>query len=142
MSVEGIVWHDGKYLTITRGPNVGHAAGMLAFPGGGVEFSGERVEGVLEENVMREVMEETGVQIEQEMHYLDSTAFIPTDSGPAVHITFLCCYRSGEAYVACPEEIAAVRWMTPAEILAYNVAPFWINDSVYLAEQKRQELGW
>ncbi|NOH11773.1 MAG: NUDIX domain-containing protein [Chloroflexi bacterium] len=142
ISVEGIVWHDGQYLTITRGPDVGHAAGLLAFPGGGVEFTGERVEDVLEENVMREVMEETGVQIEPQMHYLDSTAFIPTDGGPAVHITFLCRYRSGKAHVASLDEIAAVQWMTAEKILADDVAPFWIQDSVHLAEKKRRELSW
>ena len=97
MSVEGLVWNAGRYLTILRGKEVAHAPGMLAFPGGGVELHAERVENALEENVRREVMEESGVELQDEMHYLESTGFINDEGMPSLHVTFLCRYKSGEA---------------------------------------------
>ena len=39
-------------------------------------------------------------------------------------------------------EVAALRWMTPDEILADPACPPWMAPSLTLVERKRQALGW
>ena len=142
ISAEGIVWRAGRYLTIVRGKQAAHAPGMLAFPGGGIETPAVRLEHVLEENVRREVMEETGIQIQDKLYYLESVAFLNDERIPSVHLTFLCRYKQGEAHIASSREVDAVHWLTVDEILQHPNSPTWIRRSIRAAEHKREQLGW
>jgi 8-oxo-dGTP diphosphatase len=132
VNVEGVVARDGRYLLTVRGEGEAHAPGTLSPPGGKVEGITSAAN-VLEETVRREIREETGVEIGDDFTYLGNSAFVTDYGEVVVNIVFLCPYRSG---VARPdeEEIAAVAWLTAAEVAAHPLAPPWTRQSIALAE--------
>ncbi|MBN1810941.1 MAG: NUDIX domain-containing protein [Anaerolineae bacterium] len=140
VNVEGAVVKDGRYLLIVRREGEEHAAGALAFPGGKVEDN-EMVSGVLEETLRRELREEVDIEVDDEMMYVDSASFVAGDD-PVVDIVFLCRYRSGEPRPCDPEEVAAVQWMTLAEIFAHPKSPPWMDSIIRQVEKIRGEKGW
>ena len=121
--VEGAVEKDGRYLMIVRGADVPHAPGALSFPGGKME-SADGPDDALESALRREIREEVGVEIEDNVRYVYSRRFDTDDGRPVVGVTFLCRYRSGTPS-AEPAEVQDVRWMTPEQILAE--APPWFS---------------
>ena len=141
VNVEGVIVKQGRYLMVVRGEQESHAPGVLTFPGGKVEGAGN-ADDVLEETLRREIREEVGIEVHDDMAYLESKAFVAADGEPVVDVVFLCRYRSGEPTVGDPGEVAAVRWMTAEEILAYPKTPPWTRQSIELAERKRIAKGW
>jgi 8-oxo-dGTP pyrophosphatase MutT (NUDIX family) len=139
INVEAAVYHDGRYLLIVRGDEEDHAAGMLAFPGGKLDYS--EMADVLERTAAREVLEETGVVVEQ-IEYVEAHSFTSPAGTKVVDVVFLCCYVSGTPTITDPGEVAALRWMTAHEILADGACPPWMAPSLELVERKRQALGW
>ena len=123
VNVEGAVEKDGRYLMIVRGANVSHAPGALSFPGGKVEAA-DGPDDALESTLRREIREEVGVEVEDEMRYVESRRFDTDDGKRVVDVTFLCRYRSGTPS-ADPAEVEEVRWMTPGQIL--REAPPWLR---------------
>ena len=94
--VEGAVEKDGRYLMIVRAADVAHAPGALSFPGGKVE-SADGPDDALESTLRREIREEVGVEIEDEVRYVYSRRFDTDDGKQVVGITFLCRYNSGHS---------------------------------------------
>lgn len=123
------VLRDGKFLVITRGAAVKHASGVLGFPGGKVD-SGDEPDSVLESTVRREVLEETGISISEEIEYVRSTAFNLVDGTPVVDVLFLGNYKAGEPRIVDPGEVDGINWMTADEILAHERTPPWLVDQV------------
>ncbi len=142
VNIEGIVVRpaDGRYLMVVRGAGESYMSGALSFPGGKVEGV-KNEDNVLEETLRREIREETGVEVADEMVYVESHSFV-AEGDPVVDVVFLCRYQSGEATAADPDEVAAVRWMTAQEILDRPQTPPWTRQSIELAEKKRGEKGW
>lgn len=141
VNVEAAIVHDGRYLIIVRGPEESHAPGGLALPGGKVEASGS-VPGVLEATLHREIMEEVGLEVHDEMAYLESNAFVTDQGEPVVDLVYLCRYKGGAPTIADPGEVAAVQWMTPAEIQAHPQIPPWTRQSIARAERVRATRRW
>jgi len=84
--------------------------------------------------VKREILEEIGVEIKDNLRYLHSTSFM-TDSGEnVVDIVFLCEYESGEAFVKSPDEVEDVMWMSAEEIMNHPKAPIYLKESIKCAE--------
>jgi 8-oxo-dGTP pyrophosphatase MutT (NUDIX family) len=110
VNIEGVVIRstDGRYLMVVRDAGESYMPGELAFPGGKVEGAGNE-DNVLEETLRREIREETGVEVADEMVYVESHSFV-AEGDPVVDVVFLCRYQSGEAIVGDPDEVAAVRW--------------------------------
>jgi len=121
---------------IVRGEGVAQAPGVTAFPGGTVEV-GDGPDGVLEAAVRREVGEETGVTIAPELKYVRSVNFTMDDGTPVVDVLFLGAYRTGEPAITEPDEVADIRWMTAAEILAHESTPPWLRSDIELVEAAR-----
>ena len=96
---------------------------------------------VLEETLRREIAEEVGLEVEDEMAYLRSSAFL-AEGDPVVDVVLLCRWKSGEAHPADPAEVAAVRWMTAAEAIAHPETAPWTRLALELAEKVRRERGW
>ena len=141
VNVEAAIVHQGRYLIIVRGPEESHAPGGLALPGGKVEASGS-VPDVLEATLCREIMEEVGVEVHDEMAYLESNAFVADDGEPVIDVVFLCRYKGGTPTIVDPGEVAAVQWMTPAEIRAHPQIPPWTRQSIERAERARAARRW
>ncbi|GGE61716.1 NUDIX hydrolase [Priestia taiwanensis] len=129
INVDAAIHHEGKWLIIRRSTKEEHAGGLLSLVGGTVEKQGNTMN-LLEETVKREVYEEVGVLVHDDMQYIHNTTFI-TDRGEHVlNVIFLCTYKEGKAYVKAVDEVDAVHWMTIDEILSHPKSPPWLFDSM------------
>jgi 8-oxo-dGTP diphosphatase len=137
VNVEGVVVReDGRYLMIERSRLKRHEPGALTFPGGKVEAAGTS-DTVLETHLGREIGEETGVAVYDDIHYLESKSFVTGDGEAVIDVVFLCRYKSGEPIITRPDEVAAIHWMTVDEIHRHPDAKAWTHQSLALAEALR-----
>ncbi|MBM3240590.1 NUDIX domain-containing protein [Candidatus Poribacteria bacterium] len=141
VNVEGAIIKDRYYLMIVRGEQETHAPGVLTLPGGTVENAGN-TNNILEETLSREIAEEVGVEIHDEIEYIESNAFIADDGEPVVDIVFLCQYKGGTPRISDPGEVAAIQWMTAQEVFEHPKAPEWTRRSIERSEKKRIEKQW
>lgn len=141
VNVEGLVLREGRYLLGLRGAGEDHAPNTLAPPGGKVERAGS-ADDILEDTLRREIREEVGLEVHDEMVYLESKSFVADDGDPVVDVVFLCRYKAGTAAALDRAEVEEVRWMTAAEAGGDpRVAP-WTRRSIELAERARLARGW
>jgi 8-oxo-dGTP pyrophosphatase MutT (NUDIX family) len=138
INVEAVVTDGERYLMTVRSQQEEHAAGALALPGGKVERAGINPR-ILEETACREVLEETGIEVDPNPVYLWSSSFVADNSWPVVDVVFLCRYRSGEPVARQPEEISEVHWMTSEEIFATPGLPPWTRRSLEEAERRKAD---
>jgi 8-oxo-dGTP diphosphatase len=134
VNVQGAIMKDGKFLLIKRGANEEHAPGILALVGGKVDWEGASLD-VLEETLKREIDEEVGVAVEDEMHYVYSSSFVTDKGSPVVDVVFLCHHREGKACNKSSEEVEFVYWMTIEEILQHPDSPPWLKESFIRIEK-------
>ena len=100
---------DGRCLILKRSENEKVHPGKFATPGGKLEWkdlplnnptrmNGEVIdfENAVEDLLKREVMEEAGIEIESNIKYINSVAFIRPDGIPVVLVKFAAKYKSGE----------------------------------------------
>lgn len=105
---------EGKILLTQRGFQEEHGPGAWSIPGGKLEFSGVVYE-ALQKTAAKEAMEETGVEIEEEMQLIANNTFQHNeDALQVVAMVFLCRYKSGEPKPL--EDTADVRWIGLEEI--------------------------
>jgi 8-oxo-dGTP diphosphatase len=105
---------EGKILLIQRGFQEEHGPGTWSVPGGKLEFSGVVYE-AFQKTAAKEVMEEVGIEIENEMHMIANNTFQHNeDALQVVAVVFLCHYKSGEPKPL--EDTADVRWIGSEEI--------------------------
>lgn len=140
VNVEGAIVRDGTYLMVVRGSGETHAAGHLSFVGGKVEVA-ENADNVLEDTLRREIQEEVGVTVGK-LAYVKSSHFVADDGDLVVDVIFLCQYEAGEPRIDDIEEVAAIHWLTAAEIMAHPAAQIWTRQGVELTEALRLRLGW
>ena len=137
VNVQCAVYRDRRYLMILRGDDVGHAPGVLAFPGGKTE-TGDGPSEVLETTAMREVLEETGVRVSRDLQYIRSNTFVITGGGHVVDVLFLGEHESGEPTITDTVEVADILWMTAEEILRHSRTPPWLKVSMEQVEGVRR----
>ncbi|MBS0649082.1 MAG: NUDIX domain-containing protein [Verrucomicrobia bacterium] len=127
-NVECAIEHDGKYLIIRRPAGV-HAAGLLAFPGGKVEYKDGRENAqVLFEAAKREVLEEVGLRLLDPLHYVSSRYFIaPPDNHVLDTILYCKLERTIVQVIPSPKEVPAYFWLTSEEIQQHPAAPPWLK---------------
>lgn len=111
IGVAGVIWKAGRCLLIQRGKEP--RKGEWSLPGGHQEW-GETVR----EAVLREIREETGLEVEV-TGLLDVVDAIAPDTDGRIdyHFTlidFRCEWLSGDAVAG--DDAAAVRWNTMAEL--------------------------
>jgi len=100
---------DGRCLILQRSEREKVHPGKYAVPGGKLEWkdldlnnptriNGEVLdyENAVEELLKREVFEETGLEIESGLHYLNSVAFVRPDEIPVILVKFAAKYKQGE----------------------------------------------
>ena len=110
VGVGAVVWKGDKVLLIKRGKPP--AEGAWSLPGGGQEL-GETVK----EAVVREVMEETGLEVEV-TGLIDVVDAITPDADQEIEhhytlVDFRCEWRGGEPVAG--SDAAAVRWASISE---------------------------
>ena len=112
--VNAIVVKDNKVLLAQRSTKEKHVPGCWSPPGGKLEETGT-VWYALEKTVKREVFEETGVEVEDEMRLLVNNTFNhKEDDLLVISNVFLCKYKSGEPKPL--EGTVAVAWIGEDEI--------------------------
>jgi 8-oxo-dGTP pyrophosphatase MutT (NUDIX family) len=124
VNVQVAVVAGDKLLVIRRDPGEGHAAGALDLPGGKVD-AGEILPGVLENVARREVLEETGVQLDCELRYVCSASFRMPDGTSVVNVVFAASVPDAPAALMQPGETTYAGWMALAAALADETLPPW-----------------
>ena len=122
VNVEGAIYKDNQWLIIERSKKEEHAAGLLSLVGGKVEQEGNTTD-ILERTVQREIFEEVGIKVKENLTYIHSTSFITDPGEDVVNIVFLCEYKSGQASAKSKDEIESVHWMTSQQIENHPYAP-------------------
>jgi len=121
VNVEGAVVKDGQYLMVVRGEQE-YAPGGLNFPGGKVEGV-TNLDDVLEETLRREIAEEVGLEIHDEMAYVRSSAFV-AEGDPVVDVVFLCRYKAGlHGFVDHIQALSGQADADTAPIVRVRIAP-------------------
>ena len=99
-----------KFLVIKRHQNEIAYPGKWTFPGGKMERE-ENVLGALK----REVLEEVGLDIEDEKNMIEDFTFIRPDGHNVIGFTFEVNAKHEE--VKIPEDFQEFKWVTPDEFM-------------------------
>lgn len=140
VNVEAAIYENDKWLIIKRSEEEEHAPGLLSMVGGKVEIKTPEAN-VLEETLKREIMEEVGIQVSNEMHYLESKSFISDKGQVVIDIVYLCKYETGEAKCKSIHEVSEIYWMSSSDILENKSAPIWLKESIEKAENLRLKMN-
>ena len=100
---------DGRCLILRRDEREKVHPGRYAVPGGKLEWADMDItkptringdvldfENAVEGLLKREVLEEAGIEIEDNFKYLNSVAFVRPDETPVVLVKFAAKYKSGD----------------------------------------------
>lgn len=109
----------------------------MSLVGGKVDLEGNS-EDILERTIKREILEEVGVIVKDQMHYVHSTSFVTDIGESVVNIVFLCEYESGEAYPKSKDEVEEVYWFTMEDIESNPKSPIYLKESIQRAEVVRR----
>ncbi|PZE20634.1 NUDIX domain-containing protein [Paenibacillus xerothermodurans] len=137
VNVEGAICRDDKWLVITRSTKEEHAGGTLSLVGGKVDVEGDTLE-ILERTVKRELYEEVGIEIKDNVTFVYSSSFVTENGYSVINMVFLCEYDRGTAHNKSPDEVEAVHWMTYDEIMNHPKAPPWTKENIRRAALARR----
>ena len=122
--VAGLVFHEGKVLLVRRGNEP--SKGRWGIPGGLVEL-GERVE----DAVIREVAEETSIQVKPVKLVEVFNSIRRDDDGNVkyhyVLVELLCEYINGE--IEASTDVSDAGWFSLKELYALNMSD-WTRDFI------------
>lgn len=116
VAVAFVIERNGEILMLRRSPDKDHAPGTWETGSGRVEY-GEGAEGA----VRREVLEETGLQVEIQAPVATFHFYRGADREEAIGMTFWCRYVAGEFVTSAEHDLA--RWVSPAEAVALVGSP-------------------
>ncbi|MBT2636962.1 MULTISPECIES: NUDIX domain-containing protein [unclassified Bacillus (in: firmicutes)] len=139
LNVEGAVYREGKWLIIERSTKEEHAGGLLSLVGGTVENEGFST-GLLERTLRRELFEEVGITIKDDVKYVRNSSFVLPDGRVVLDVVFYCEIAGGEPYPKSKDEVEAVFWMTAAEVFAHAKAPIWLKESIEEADIQNNKI--
>ncbi|MBD0384913.1 NUDIX hydrolase [Paenibacillus sedimenti] len=137
VNVEGAIYCEEKWLIIKRSNKEEHAGGTLSLVGGKVDIE-ENTLDTLERTVRREIFEEVGIEIKENIHFLYSSSFVSDSGLNVINVVFLCEYGKGTAHSKSPDEVEEVYWLTYEEVLAHSNTPPWTKESIKRAEDQRK----
>ena len=133
VNVEGAIRKDDKWAIVERSRKEEHAGGGLSLVGGKVEA--ENTPNILEKTLKREIAEEIGITIKDEMKYLHSITFTTDQGIIVVDVIFLCEYESGELEVKEPDEVESIHLMSTEEIIDHPKTPDFVKGYIQMAEK-------
>lgn len=134
VATKAIVYNqNGEYLVLKKGEKEDIAPETFDFPGGRVQF-GEKPE----EALVREVMEETGFNVEPK-GVINTWSFVKEETFQLIGIDFLCKYSGGGELVLSSEHNEG-KWMKASEIIDNQNFPGWLIKTIKKAESFRNSL--
>jgi len=123
-----------KYLVLKKSDLEDINPNTFDMPGGRIEF-GEK----LEEAVIRETKEETGLDVEAKQ-VLNAWTFVKEDRDfQLTGVDFLCVTEQQE--VKLSEEHSSFEWRDAQEIISNERYPNWLRKTIEKAEKTRVTLG-
>ncbi|GEM_PF-969835 len=125
--VNAVVTKDNKVLISKRSMKEEHEPGKWTIPGGKVEETKGDVWNVLELNIKKEVMEETGVKVQDKMQLICNNTFVKANGTHVVAMIFLTKWESGEPKAL--EDTTDVKWIGIEEVEKYE---FPVNVKDYI----------
>lgn len=140
VNVEVAILRDGRYVATVRGDGEEYGTGWLGFPGGTLDW-GSPLQDAIEVTARREVFEEVGITLDDPIAYVESHTFNAAGS-PVLDIVVLARSASGDPWPKAQDEVAAVAWMTAAELRDDPRTQAWTRLSLELVETRRAGLGW
>lgn len=125
--VECIIEWQEKFLLIERPQGV-HAGGLLAFPGGKVDpIDTQNNLQILETAVKREILEEVGLSLQSDPHYVMNSFFEDSKGNTILDVIFYARLDSKHADVLpSPREVVSFQWMNAKELKSANNCPPWV----------------
>ena len=133
VNVEAAIRKDDKWIIVERSMKEEHAGGGLSLVGGKVEA--ENTPNILEKTLKREIAEEIGITIKDEMKYIHSISFTTDQGIIVVDVIFLCEYKSGELEVKEPDEVESIHLMSTEEVIEHPKTPDYVKGYVQMAEK-------
>ncbi|QPQ30240.1 NUDIX hydrolase [Lysinibacillus sp. JNUCC 51] len=133
VNVEGAIRKDDKWIIVERSKKEEHAGGLLSLVGGKVDIEGNSPN-ILEKTLKREIFEEIGITVKDNLKYIHSTSFVTDKGENVVNIIFLCEYESGDFFVKQPEEVENVFLLATEEILNNPQTPIFLKEYIQCAE--------
>jgi len=116
VAVTGLVEKNGKFLIIKRREDEIAYPGMWTVPGGKVE-----VPDSCYETLKREIKEETGVEIQDEIKFVREYGFTRPDGYHVIGLTFACRWKSGK--IKLSKDFTDFAWVTAKEAENYELIP-------------------
>ncbi len=119
--VNGVIVNDkNKVLIAQRSPEESHEGGKWSIPGGKIESIGEE-HNVLLKNIKKEILEEVGVEIFDDIVLVHDNSFTRSNGDDVLALVFVCKYKSGEAKPL--EDTVDIKWIDKEEINNYKFPP-------------------
>ena len=140
VNVQVAICRGPEYLFIRRGDNVAHLPGILDIPGGKAEFNG-RLPAALEETARREIKEEVGLDLGQELRYVTSSGFTVNEV-KVINVVFLAPDPGGDPVITQPDEVGTIEWHHLANLMDRDRLQPWTQDYLQRAEEIRVSAGW
>jgi 8-oxo-dGTP pyrophosphatase MutT (NUDIX family) len=122
---------DGRCLILKRDAREKVHPGRYGVPGGKLDWgdldlahptrlNGDVLdfEDAVEKLLAREVKEEAGIEVEPELRYINSVAFVRPDGIPVILVKFAACYRSGEVKLEAGA-FTDFAWVNAEEVKQY-----------------------
>lgn len=119
--VNGVVFNGDKVLVSQRSMEEAHEPGKWTIPGGKIDRTEGDVFNIIEKTLAREIKEETGVEIEDEVKLVTNNTFIRSDGQHVIAMVFKCKYKSGEPKSL--EDTVDCKWATLEEVKKMEFPP-------------------
>ncbi len=134
VAVFAFIEKDGKILLAKRSKDEPQTPGIWFIPGGKVDMGDEK--DIIEKTLKREVMEEVGLEIEDEIMFVGDEGFFRVSGHHVIGMTFLCKWKKGIAKPLEGQE--EVKWFTKEELKRFSDFPPYFKPRV---EKVLQILG-
>jgi len=119
--VNAVVFKDDKVLVSRRSWDELHEPGKWTIPGGKVERTKGDVFNILEKTLKREVKEETGVEIHDDVKLIMNNTFIRSTGQHVIALVFKCEYKSGAPTPL--DDTIECKWASLHEVKSMDFAP-------------------
>jgi len=129
--VECAIQFEDRFLIIER-PSGVHAGGLLAFPGGKVEEQDAKAGDILINAIKREVFEEVGIVLKNQISYVTSSYFVDSKATPVIDTIFHTILDAMSEVITSPREVPKYDWMTKGEIMKASNSPEWLKKYIEL----------
>ena len=116
-----LIVKDDKILISQRSLNEKHDPLKWTIPGGKVEKTEGNVFSILEKTLKREVKEEVGLTIKDDIRLISNNTFIRTGGQHVIALIFICYWKSGTAKPK--EDTNDVKWICENDLKLYDFSP-------------------